>query len=125
MKDVVNGISLLEAIENVLESRFEDLAREFFISEEYFDDTLYDMDDFDELMYGMNPHDIARKIWFGDFNPMSDYWKFDGYGNLESFEYVSDWIDCYVPESEFYTWLLDGGYITSEEVDEQRGMYED
>lgn len=124
MADVVNGIGLLEAIENVLESRFEDLAREF-ISEEYFDDTLYDMDDFDELMYGMKPHDIARKIWFGYFNPMSDYWKFDGYGNLESFEYVSDWIDCYVPESEFYTWLLDGGYITSEEVDEQREMYED
>lgn len=124
MADVVNGVGLLEAIENVLESRFEDLAREF-ISEEYFDDTLYDMDDLDELMGGEMPHDIARKIWFGDFNPMSDYWKFDGYGNLESFEYVSDWIDCYVPESEFYTWLLDGGYITSEEVDEQREMYED
>ena len=124
MADVVNGIGLLEAIENVLESRFEDLAREF-ISEEYFDDTLYDMDDLDELMSGEMPHDIARKIWFGDFNPMSDYWKFNRYGNLESFEYVSDWIDCYVPESEFYTWLLDGGYITSEEVDEQREMYED
>lgn len=124
MADVVNGVGLLEAIENVLESRFEDLAREF-ISEEYFDDTLYDMDDLDELMGGEMPHDIARKIWFGDFNPMSDYWKFDGYGNLESFEYVSDWIDRYVPESEFYTWLLDGGYITSEEVDEQREMYED
>lgn len=124
MADVVNGIGLLEAIENVLESRFEDLAREF-ISEEYFDDTLYDMDDFDEIMYGMKPYDIARKIWFGDFNPMSDYWKFDGCGNLESLECVSDWIDCYVPESEFYTWLLDGGYITSEEVDEQREMYED
>lgn len=124
MADVVNGIGLLEAIENVLESRFEDLAREF-IGEEYFDDILYDMDDFDELMCGMKPHDIARKIWFGDFNPMSDYWKFDGYGNLESLECVSDWIDCYVPESEFYTWLLDGGYITSEEVDEQREMYED
>ena len=124
MKDVVNGISLLEAIENVLGNRFEDLAREF-ISEEYFGDTLYDMDDLDELMGGEMPHDIARKIWFGDFNPMSDYWKFNGYGNLESFEYVSDWIDRYVPESEFYTWLLDGGYITSEEVDEQREIYED
>ena len=47
--------------------------------------TYYDMDDFDEFMDGYTPMEIARMIFFGgDFNPNHDFFRFNGYGNLES-----------------------------------------
>ena len=49
----------------------------------------YDMDSFDEIMSGYTPSEIARMIFFGDFNPNNDYFRFNGYGNLES----ADWPD--------------------------------
>lgn len=48
-------------------------------------ESIYPMDDFDEIMDGMTPTDIAQKIYYGDgFNPNDDYFKFDGYENLKS-----------------------------------------
>lgn len=49
----------------------------------------YDMDLFDEFMDGYSPSEIARMIFFGEFNPNDDYFRFNGYGNLESL----DWCD--------------------------------
>ena len=48
----------------------------------------FSMEEFDEILDMEKPWEIARKIHFGDFNPMHEYFTFDGYGNLES---VSDW----------------------------------
>lgn len=48
-------------------------------------ESIYPMDDFDELMDGMTPTDIAEKIYYGDgFNPNDDYFMFDGCANLKS-----------------------------------------
>ena len=44
----------------------------------------YDMECFNELMNGLEPDELARRIFFGDFNPNHDYFEFNGYGNLES-----------------------------------------
>ena len=55
----------------------------------------YPMEEFDEFMTGKSPLDIARAIHFGDFNPMQDYFKFDGYANPVS----ADWGDV-VSEAE-------------------------
>lgn len=49
----------------------------------------FSMDDFDELCYGMKPWDIARAIYFSDFNPMDNYFKWNVYGNLESADYIT------------------------------------
>lgn len=46
--------------------------------------TLYDMDDFDMVMEGYTPTELAQRIFFGDFNPNGDYFFFNGYANLES-----------------------------------------
>ena len=46
--------------------------------------TLYDMDDFNEIMEGYTPTELAERIFFGDFNINDDYFYFNGYGNLES-----------------------------------------
>lgn len=49
----------------------------------------YDMEyEFDELMNGLSPWDIARMIYYGEFNPTNNYWRYDGYGNLESTDYI-------------------------------------
>ena len=56
-----------------------------------FDDCVYfDMDEFDDFMSNYSPMEIARLIFFGnDFNPNDDYFRFNGYGNLES----ANWYD--------------------------------
>lgn len=50
-----------------------------------FEDTVYyDMDEFDDFMSDCTPMEIARMIFFGEFNPNDDFFRFNGYGNLES-----------------------------------------
>lgn len=44
----------------------------------------YDMECFNELLYGLELEEIARRIFHGDFNPYHEYFKFNDYGNLES-----------------------------------------
>lgn len=53
------------------------------------DDSIFDMDDFNELMNGFEPIYIAMRVSFGDFNPHDEYFYFDGYGNLVSINYLS------------------------------------
>lgn len=54
--------------------------------------TFYDMESFDEFMSNYTPSEIAMMIHFGEFNPNDDYFRFDGYGNLESLDWqeISD-----------------------------------
>ena len=62
-----------------------------------FDDAIYyDMDSFDEFLDGYTPLEIAQMIWFGEFNPNDDYFRFNAYGNLES----ADWYDV-VTDAEY------------------------
>ena len=59
----------------------------------FWDDQIYEMDFFDECFHGLKPLEIAMRVSFGDFNPHHDFFKFDGYGNLESINYLSNFID--------------------------------
>ena len=59
----------------------------------YMDDEIFHMDDFNELMNGFEPIYISMRIFYGDFSPNHDFFKFNGYGNLESSNYLSDFID--------------------------------
>ncbi len=58
----------------------------------------YNMDDMDEIMYGERPSEVALLIFHGKgFNPINDYFRFDGCGNLESFDkedYIQEIKDC-------------------------------
>lgn len=55
----------------------------------------YDMDEFDTFLSGRTPMEIAQMIYFGEFNPNDEYFRFNAYGNLES----ADWVDV-VDEAE-------------------------
>ena len=48
------------------------------------DDAIYSMDDFNELLSGREPWDIARTVYYGEFCPTDSYFRFNVYGNLES-----------------------------------------
>ena len=58
----------------------------------------YNMDDMDEIMYGKRPSEVALLIFYGNgFSPNNDYFRFDGCGNLESFDkedYIQEIKDC-------------------------------
>lgn len=85
-----------ETIKNVLDELPEndliDVYREYLVANDYYDDEFWSMDEFDELMQGMDPWDIASACFYGDFCPAHNYFKFNAYGNLESTDYPSDWI---------------------------------
>lgn len=81
------------------------------------DDRYYSMGDLPELLRGEDPIDLLNRAYFGNdldggyidtvrqiygsFNPNRDYFRFNGYGNLESTNYkdYSDRLDSYAVEA--------------------------
>ena len=49
----------------------------------------YDMEEFDELLEGKTPWEIARACYYGSFCPADGYFKWNGYGNLESTDFIN------------------------------------
>ena len=69
-----------------------------------FDDAIYyDMDEFDGLMSDYKPMQIAQMIYFGEFNPNADYFRFNAYGNLES----ADWRDIVADAEDLKDDIID------------------
>ena len=63
------------------------------------DDCIYSMDEMDEILDGVDKWELARMVQFGDFDCTKDFWSFNGYGNLVSYNawelpiYASDIAD--------------------------------
>lgn len=62
-------------------------------SERCYDGEVYYMEEFNEICESLKPIDLATKIFYGSFNPNHDYFIFSGYANLESSNYLDDFID--------------------------------
>lgn len=86
----------VEAIKNIIEDMDDSdavaLHNEYCYEINNYDDEIIEMERFDEICEGMTPSDIARGIFYGDFNPNHEYFHYDGYGNFESTNYPTDWI---------------------------------
>lgn len=54
----------------------------------YNDDMIYCFDDHTINEFFTNPWDALRAAHFGDINFTHDYFRFNGYGNIET---LSDW----------------------------------
>lgn len=86
----------IEAIKNIIEDM--DTSDAVAIHNEYcyetndYDDEIIDMERFDEICEGMTPIDIVNHIFYGDFNPNHNYFRYNGYANFESTDYPTDWI---------------------------------
>lgn len=85
---------------------------DYFSENGYEDDYIYDMDSFDECMENIAPSTLACMIHFGEFNPTDNYFKFNGYGNLVSFDYVD--IAMKYWEKDVKTYLLETRCIDSD-----------
>lgn len=82
----------------------------------YHDDVAVNMD---ELEYYLpdNSTDVARMVEGSNFNSSDNYFSFDGYGNIYSYNYIEDNKAFYL--MDITEWLVDSGERTEEEdVDE-------
>lgn len=56
------------------------------------------MENFNDVMQGYEPMDVALRIHFGSFDPTDGYFTFNGYGNLVSYENGAEYVDDYFSE---------------------------
>ena len=59
-----------------------------------------DMEDLDMYLEGLTPTEVAYKIFYGDFNPNDDYFQFNAYANLVSYDLwdINAEIEDYIEE---------------------------
>lgn len=63
------------------------------------DDCIYSMDELEEILDGVDKWKLVDMIRFGNFDFMKEFWGFNGYGNLVSYNawelpiYASDIAD--------------------------------
>ena len=58
----------------------------------YQDDEVFDMDELDEMFYGVSLHDFLNQVDFHDFDLSKDFWMYDRNGNVIT---VDSKIDVY------------------------------
>ena len=75
--DYINGMGIEEKI--ALHNTYCDAAN-------YMDDCIYAMDDMEEILDGVDKWELARMVQFGDFDCTKEFWGFNGYGNLVSYD---------------------------------------
>jgi len=62
------------------------------------DDRYYPMYELSDLLSGKDVIDVLMMAHYGNFNPSDEYFRFNGYGNLEStdfIDYADDYLDKY------------------------------
>ena len=74
--DYINGMGIEEKI--ALHNTYCDAAN-------CMDDCIYAMDEMEEILDGVDKWELIRMVQFGDFDCMKDFWNFNGYGNLVSY----------------------------------------
>jgi len=62
-------------------------------------------EDFFKLFF-TDVYEVVRVISFGDYTFTDDYVYFNGYGNLQTFNYYGD-ADCPVTQGDLVQWLID------------------
>ena len=106
---------------------FEDMLNDYgmeYLQENDSENEPIDMESFDE--YLDSPWEAVRSAFYGgrfgfdrdSFNPNDDYFRFNGYGNVESIPYLDDYLKDMIDEELFYDWCVDQGYFESDEDDE-------
>ena len=95
--DYINSMGIEEKIE--LHNSYCDAAN-------CMDDCIYAMDDMEEILDGVDKWELIRMIRFGNFDFMKEFWGFNGYGNLVSYNalelpiYAEDIADYILSEED-------------------------
>ncbi len=119
-----NKNNVYEEIKSYLESLNEDsllyIYNNYLENEDKYDDSIYSMEDFDEILDGVSPWEIARMCFYGDFKPADRFFKYNGYGNLVSMDYVSSEIDI----DDIVRYIIDNNdSLYDEAIEEILGDY--
>lgn len=80
-----------EYLKGLNDSELLSIYNEF--ANETYNINIYLMDEFDEICENMDASDIARRCFYGKFNPNDEYFIFNGYANFESSDYLEYFID--------------------------------
>ena len=90
MEDIKNN--LIELLKDISEEDICDVWNAYIYEREDYDNEIFTSDRFNEVCEGMDADTIACKVFFGDFNPTHNYFKFDGYANFKSSDWASDFV---------------------------------
>lgn len=95
--DCINGMGVEEKI--ALHNTYCDAAN-------CMEDCIYAMGDMEEILDGVDKWELVRMIQFGDFDFTKEFWGFNGYGNLVSYNawelpiYAEDIADYILSEED-------------------------
>ena len=95
--DYINGMGIEEKI--ALHNTYCDAVN-------CMDDCIYAMDDMEEILDGVDKWELVRMVQFGDFDCTKEFWGFNGYGNLVSYNawelpiYAEDIADYILSEED-------------------------
>ena len=89
---------------------------------------IFEMDEFDGMLSGKTPTEIACSILYGDFSIDDEYFRFNAYDNLESLSYADieeelantiGEIADYIDSNTYYNLLPDSIKLILDEFDEE------
>ena len=95
--DIINSMGIEEKI--ALHNTYCDAAN-------CMDDYIYTMDDMEEVLDGVDKWELVRMVQFGNFDCTKEFWGFNGYGNLVSYNawelpiYAKDIADYILSEED-------------------------
>ena len=72
--DISSVLNLIDSLDEIEES----------IEERIAENELYPMDEFEDVFRDYTPTQLATVIHFGQYNPMDEYFTFDGYSNIKT-----------------------------------------
>lgn len=78
--------AIREYIKNLRDYEQVNLWNDYCEAQDYSDDRIGGMDEFDDLFYGLSPLEIVRRL-DSSFNPNHAWFYFDGWGNVCSTNY--------------------------------------
>ena len=116
--DYINGMGIEEKI--ALHNTYCDAAN-------CMDDCIYTMDEIEEILDGVDKWELVRMVQFGDFDFKKEFWGFNGYGNLVSY---NAWeLPIYASDIADYV-LLRGDSLSNDEIqyileEDEEGEQED
>ena len=90
MNEMEKRQKIVDYINSMNDDEIVDLHNCYCDAAEYEDDRIYSMYELDELLEGRTPTDILSLGFYGDFRPQHDFFWFNGYGNLETADYIAD-----------------------------------
>lgn len=113
----LSSVQLQQVINELNQFATSDLIE---VYNEYADQNSYErIYDNDELILDdmfTSHYDAIRAAFYGDYNPSHAYFTFNGYANLQSFDYL-DSEHCPIDLEELAQWLINGDKLSDYDID--------